>query len=865
MPTVIGPLQLGRVRVLPAERRLLIDGENAPVGSRAFDLLIALIERRDRVVTKDELLDVVWPHVVVEENNLQVHVSALRKLLGPEAIATVPGRGYRFCLPVPGDADDAAPSPAAASEATESNASSPATSAPAVSARAASAPASDGCGPATNLPSRLPALYGREGDLKDVQALLAANGLVSIVGPGGIGKTRLAQAAAHAACARHMHGAWMVELASIGNPSLVIPTIAQTLHITLPGRAPELEELIAALRGQDLLLVLDNCEHVLEAVGRFAAALLAEAPQARLLCTSQELLRLPDERLFRLAPLAIPSVTDADARTATEFGAVQLFVERVRSTDDAFEVTPANVAAIVDVCTQLDGIALALELAAARVRMLGLDGIRTRLRERFRMLTGGARVSLRRHQTLRTAFDWSHQLLNADEQKVFRRLGIFSGGFTIESAQAVACDDHIDAWAVIDHVGTLIDKSLVLVDGGARPRYRLLETTRTYALEKLAEASEVDSVARLHAAATCRLLERAVKRRDSEQLMQEMNNVRAAFAWAAGGGGDRAAAVELATAASVVLAVEGLVVEGLDRLLFVQPWVDDSLPAPLVAQYWQWVGRLGIDGRLPVPRCIEALAKSEALYRELGNKRHLHACLRMRAEAMLQTDTPQQAQAPLQEAIAMETADMPLADRMRRLRVQGLLEDRIGQTTKALDTLQHAYHLAESAGIERYVLVLLSDLADMHLKTGHADEAAQRFETLAAKARNRLGGGLTLCYALSGLMAALIEGGRTAQAREVSLEAIPLLRRSGIFLARGDIFAWLLSREGRHVGALQLAGAADAFYRRSEGTRSAVEQRIRADVEALAAGHAPTGSIGIQSWLAEGAAMSEEDLARLLA
>ncbi len=848
MPTVTGPLQLGRVRVLPSERRLLIDGENAPVGSRAFDLLIALIERRDRVVTKDELLDIVWPHVVVEENNLQVHVSALRKLLGPEAIATVPGRGYRFCLEVPGDATQAPPPDAA----------------PMAADKADAAFTNTGCEPVTNLPARLPALYGRGGDLKDVCALLESNALVSIVGPGGIGKTRLAQAVAHAACSRHLHGAWMVELASIGNPALVIPTIAQTLHITLPGRAAELDELIAALRGQDLLLVLDNCEHVLEAVGRFAAALLSEAPQARLLCTSQELLRLPDERLFRLAALAIPSVTDADARTATEFGAVQLFVERVRSTDDSFEVTPANVGAIVDVCTQLDGIALALELAAARVRMLGLDGIRERLRERFRMLTGGARVSLRRHQTLRAAFDWSHQLLNADEQKVFRRLGIFSGGFTIETAQAVACDDHIDAWAVIDHVGALIDKSLVLVDSGARPRYRLLETTRGYALEKLAEAGEADAVSRLHAAATCRLLERAVKRRDSEQLMHEMNNVRAAFAWAAGKGGDRAAAVELATAASVVLAVEGLVVEGLDRLLFVQPWVDASLPRSLVAQYWQWLGRLGIDGRLPVPRCIEALARSEALFRELGNRRHLHACLRMRAEAMLQTDTPQQAQAPLDEATAMETPDTPLADRMRRLRVQGLLEDRTGQTPLALETLQHAFHLAESAGIERYVLVLLSDLADMHLKMGHADDAAQRFEALADKARNRLGGGLTLCYALAGLMAALIAGNRCERAREVSLEAIPLLRRSGIFLARGDIFAWLLAREGQHAGALQLAGAADAFYRRSEGTRSAVEQRIRADVEALAAGHAPAGPIGIQAWLAEGAAMSEEDLARLL-
>ena len=834
------PLRFGRFEVLPIERRLLVDGQPAVVGARAFDVLLSLIERRDRMVSKNELLDVVWPHLVVEENNLQVHISALRKVLGPDVIATIPGRGDRFAAVLEGDAK---PAPAATQAVTAEEPSSAA--APAVT---------------DNLPERLPALYGRENDLHALHAMIEAHSLVTIVGAGGIGKTRLAQAIAHERRGRYPNGVWMIELASLNDPSLVLPTIAQALQIALPGLKPAQDELIGALQSQTLLLVLDNCEHLLDAVSVLAFGILRDAPGVHLLATSQELLRVADEQLFRLAPLAVPG--QQHAARATEFGAVRLFVERVRALDAGFELTPGNVEAVIDICSRLDGIALALELAAARVPLLGVEGIRERLGERFRMLTGGARVSLRRHQTLRAALDWSHNLLSGDEQKVFRRLGVFAGGFTIESAQRVASDEQIDEWAVLDHLSGLVDKSLVLVDGGPRPRYRLLETARTYALEKLAEAGETDAWMRRHATSTQAVLERAVKRRDVELLAQEMNNVRAAFAWASGPYGDALTAVALATASSVVLAVEGFVVEALQRLLKVEPLITDATPAPLAAQFWQWLGRLGIDGRLPVSRSIEALRQAEAMFRDQHNARHLHACLRMRAEAMLETGDLADAQAALDEAEAMEGAAWPLADRMRRMRVQGMLQDVTGRHVESLDTSAQALRLAESDGIDRYVLILLSDMAGVHLKMGHFEEAEQRFRTLAAKARLRPSGGLTLCYALAGLTASLVAQSRLAEARTVAIQAVPLLRRSGIFIARGDIFAWLLAREGHLPAAAQLLGATDAFRKRSESSRDQIEQRVRDDVIVLLrAVHTP---VQIEMWMTQGASASEDSLARLL-
>ena len=516
-----------------AQRTLFADGEPAKLGARAFDVLAALIERRDRLVSKNELLEVVWPHLVVEENNLQVQIWALRKLLGPDVIATVPGRGYKFTAVLEG-----------ATEAVQAQAAGG--TAPSVPV-AAHTP--------TNLPAELAPLYGRDTDVQAVQRLVLEHRLVTIAGAGGIGKTRVGQAVAHALREDYAGGVWLIELAPLADPALVAASVAQVLGHQLRSTDAPLDELVTLLESQRLLLVIDNCEHLVEAASQLAQALLDKAPRVHMLVTSQEPLRLPDERLYRLGTLGVPAEGEpVDAAQALEHGAVRLFVERAQALDPRFALDERNVQAVIDICRRLDGLALAIEMAAARVPALGVQGVRERLGERLRMLTAGSRIALRRHQTLRAALDWSHGLLEPQDQVVFRRLGVFSGGCTIEAVQQVASDEQLDEWAVLDAIGRLVDKSLIVADGDDRPRYRMLESARAYALEKLAAAQETDALARRHASYYAAYAERI-----SDALFAaggtedgfiaaraaEFDNLRAALKWSLGDNGDAGIALAL--------------------------------------------------------------------------------------------------------------------------------------------------------------------------------------------------------------------------------------------------------------------------------------------------------------------------------
>ncbi len=275
--------------------------------------------------------------------------------------------------------------------------------------------------------------------------------------------------------------------------------VARVLGTLLSSERSHTETMAAVLAPLRLLLVLDNCEHVTDEVAAFVEAACAAAPGVRVLATSQETLKVADEHVYRLGVLPLPQ-GDAPGE-AMRAGAVELFAARAQAVAPHFVLGPDNVDAIVEICRRLDGIPLAIELAAARVPLLGVEGLRSRLDERFNVLTAGARAVLRRHQTLRATLEWSHGLLTADEQRVFRRLGVFAGSFTLEAAQHVARDAQIDGWAALDHLGALVDKSLVLAEGDPVPRYRLLETTRAYALERLGEAGETEATLRLHAEA----------------------------------------------------------------------------------------------------------------------------------------------------------------------------------------------------------------------------------------------------------------------------------------------------------------------------------------------------------------------------
>jgi predicted ATPase/DNA-binding winged helix-turn-helix (wHTH) protein len=559
-PDLTQELGFGRFSIRPAERQLLVNGEAAVLGARAFDVLLALAQRRDRVVSKQELLDVVWSGRIVEENNLQVQISTLRRILGAQVIATVPGRGYQFTVATEGERAQARPPTAATRD--RSN---------------------------DNLPESTSRLYGRDDDLAALLARLRSHRLVTLIGAGGIGKSTLALAAARAERGRWDDGVWLVELAPVADPALVTAAVAQAIGIQLTGRIKTLDEVVDALRSRTLLLLLDNCEHLLAAVTELVDTVLARSPTVKILATSQEPLHVASEQQIRLPPLAVP----ADARNANplDYGALALFEARVQAVDSRFRLAADNLEAAIEICGRLDCLPLGIELAAARVPLLGVEGVRARLGDRLRILTTGRRAGLSRHQTLRGAIEWSHSLLTREEQAVFRRLGVFCGSFGLEAAQRVASDGAIDEWAVLDHLGALVDKSLVTVQADSVPRYRLLETSRPLACEKLDEAGETDSIQRAHAHAVLATFERAFRERWRQSMqsllnlnLPDLDNLRAAFEWASRSAQESDLLIALAGASAWFLVYAGLVLEGLRRCIAARERVTTTTPAALEAR-----------------------------------------------------------------------------------------------------------------------------------------------------------------------------------------------------------------------------------------------------------------------------------------
>jgi predicted ATPase/DNA-binding winged helix-turn-helix (wHTH) protein len=468
-------ISFGPFRLVPTQRLLLEDDNPVRVGSRALDILTALVERPGELVGKDELIARVWRGTFVEEGNLKFQVGALRRALGDgrggrRYIATSAGQGYRFVAPVSvAQAPAAAPLPAAPTRQNH------------------------------NLPQQLTRLIGRADAVSRIVARLQRHRLLSIVGPGGIGKTSVA-IAAEDSVNTYEHGVWLVDLAPLADARLVPSAVAQVLGFDIRSDDP-VPGLVGALRDRRLVLVFDNCEHVIEAAATLAVAILRGAAGVDILATSREPLRVEGENVQRLPPLS--SVFPSDhlgADEALAFPAVELFVERAAECLGGFELTDEDAPIVAEICRKLDGIPLAIELAAVRVESFGVRGLATHLDDRLRLLTSGRRTGPPRHRTLRAALDWSYDVLSDPERAVLRRLGVFTGGFTLDAACAVVSDPGRLKGDLIDAVAELAEKSLAAVETTeTEPRLRLLETTRAYALERLAESEERETIARRHA------------------------------------------------------------------------------------------------------------------------------------------------------------------------------------------------------------------------------------------------------------------------------------------------------------------------------------------------------------------------------
>jgi predicted ATPase/DNA-binding winged helix-turn-helix (wHTH) protein len=530
------PISFGPYRLLAAQRLLLEGDRPVRLGSRAFDILAALVERAGEVVGKEQLIARAWPQTFVEEANLKIQVSALRRALGDgqggnRYVVTVPGRGYNFVAPVRREETlPAAPSPLAPSKTLH------------------------------NLPFAVTRMIGRDDAVAALVARLSRERLVTVVGAGGIGKTTVALAVAERMMASYEHGVWLVDLAPLGDPRLVPSAVATVLGLEIRTENP-IPGLIAALRDRRMLLLLDNCEHVIDALASLTTALLGGAPGVSILATSREPLRVAGEREYRLGPLGSPQPSEGlTAADAAAFPAVQLFVERVTAIVEDFALTDANAPLVVEICRRLDGLPLAIEFAACRVAVLGVEGLAAGLDDSLRLLGGQRRAAMPRHRTMQAVVDWSYGLLSQDEQRFFRALGIFTGGFTVAAAVAVAMDAATAGANAIDRLADLVAKSLVVADAsGIRPRFRLLDTTRAYAIAKLDESGERERIARRHAEYYRDLFVRAEgevpARPPGEWLAeyaQEIDNLRAALNWAFSPDSDESIGV-LLTATAVSL------------------------------------------------------------------------------------------------------------------------------------------------------------------------------------------------------------------------------------------------------------------------------------------------------------------------
>ncbi|HET6160163.1 MAG TPA: winged helix-turn-helix domain-containing protein [Dongiaceae bacterium] len=525
----------GPFRLVPARRVLSQGGKEIDIRSRPFDLLLALIERRDRVVSKDELLELVWPGRIVEEGNLSVHITSLRKRLGDGVIATVPGRGYRFV--------------AAVEETSETQ-----------------APSARPSAPSGNLPRPLSRLIGRQDDLGAISDRLQEYRLVTIVGAGGMGKTRVAIATAERSRDRYPDGVWFADLAPIGTADIVPMAISSMLGVEVSSN-DALHSLSLSFAEKRALLVLDGCEHLLESVAALAETLLRACPALAILATSREPLRSEGEGLHRLGPLlAAPPDADVKAEEVRRYPAAELFIERATAADAAFALTDNHVAALMAICRRLDGIPLAIELAAARLAALGIEHLAARLDDRFSFLTDGRRTALPRHQTLRATLDWSYQTLSESEIVVLRRLANFAGSFTLEAAEAVATGEEIPAATVTACISNLVAKSLIILEQfDDALRYRLLDTTREYVRQKLRDCGESNLISRRHAEFYRGLLEGArsewFRRSTAEWVSiyrREVDNIRAGLDWAFSADGDPVLAVSLSSAAVTLLYDLGL-------------------------------------------------------------------------------------------------------------------------------------------------------------------------------------------------------------------------------------------------------------------------------------------------------------------
>lgn len=683
----------------------------------------------------------------------------------------------------------------------------------------------------TNLPQYLPSLIGRETDAKDVVERLKYNRLVSLIGAGGVGKTALAVQIGTSCLSQFEDGAWLVELAPV-DADAVVPSIAAAFGITVSGGGALMDALAEHLKNKNLLLIIDNCEHVSAAAVHAIDTILKCCGGVRVLATSREPLSVQGEIVYRLPVLAVPWQSVRKAEEVRTYGACRLFEERARAHVAGFEITDENAPLVASICRRLDGIALAIELAAPRLRMMTLAQLSDRLTERFRLLTGGSRTALPHHQTMRALIDWSYQLLCENERVLLRRSALFPGGWTIGAAVDICTDDSLEEWDILDHLTSLVDKSLIVADQtGNEQRYHLLESTREYAFERLQESGERDIVSLKQAQYFLRLAEHA----DAAwldvpakvwiaPLDDELDNFRAALSWCATQQHAPLLGLRLFEALEAFW-WDAQPVEGRRWLEHFEP-LAESAPSAQRARYWLTAAGIALS-TAQEKTALSAADKALAAYQHVADDAGIAAAQRCRGAALIRLGKLDEGEAAVRCALDLFRGHGHLRLTALALRTLAAAQLLHGDVDTAAQVYREALPLSQALEDERGAQIISGNLAEIEALGEHYEQALMHGREALEIARSRRDW-VMVCTLLINVTAYLLALDRFSEARLAAREALSIAGelRSEIHLA---VAIQHLAAVAAHCGdperSARLIGYVDTAYARLENSREPNEAR----------------------------------------
>jgi predicted ATPase/DNA-binding winged helix-turn-helix (wHTH) protein len=812
----------------PVERALIVRGAPVSIGSRAFDVLVALAEKPGQIVSKSELLDAAWRGLVVEENNISVQIATLRKVLGPQAIATAPGLGYR--LSVSAEEPQGRPVPARES-------------------LVRGVPGAE----TARIPSA-PDLIARDDAVRAICDLIAGHRVVSVVGTGGVGKTSVVRAVLAEIAPADGEIYW-VDLAALGDRSQFVPVLARVLGIDLDSLSDPREDLLSALAGRRALITLDSCEYVLDEVSAFVRGALESAPAVHWLTTSCEPLHLSSEVVYRLEPLEVPE-PEIGLQRALHYGAIALLCRRTAATDRRFTLDDRNLASVIELCRQLDGLPLAIEMAASRVATLGLWAVLQQLGQRLRLLAG-PREAPARHHTLRSTLDWSYALLSPGEQRAFRRLAPFHGGFNLTMAlQIMAATESgsvlPDDVQGLEMLSALVDKSLVHAGAETSRRFFLFESAREYAWSRLEDEGEADLLRRRHAEVVEAWFANAQSDLDSlrdevwaDRYVPERPNVRAALVFACKVGEPNLLARLVAEFARIDSFVRGPAeVVHLNVPIDVLEKAARPLRAAACLEF-SWAHFLDGDRRVGTALALRALDDFKHLNDVAGTYRALAQLCRLYESRPGGSDDARRVSKSL---LQLDVSNVPLRTRLF-CEVAGGLHYGGDQS---LERLHHLEGMAVASGFHSLAAVCRVHIIDRLLIERRFEDAVTTAQdyTDAGESRPRAKGTI-----LTNRVLGLVQLNRSAEARESAYDALRLLP-SGTYLVVGA-FALAAAREGRFTDAALMSGYC-AQVRRHRDERPDPAEAVAIE-ETFARLHTALSNKRLEELLTAGAALVAAD------